>query len=61
MEEFNPWVGKLPWQGKWQLILAWEIPWTDEPGGLVHGAAKGRTQLSTAAGAKSMAELAQHD
>ena len=26
-------------------ILAWEIPWTEEPGGL-HGVAKTRTQLS---------------
>ena len=23
-------------------ILAWKIPWTEEPGGLVHGAAKSR-------------------
>ena len=28
-------------------ILAWEIPWTEEPGRLVHGVAKSRTQLST--------------
>ena len=26
--------------------LAWKIPWTEEPGGLVHGVAKSRTQLS---------------
>ena len=28
--------------------LAWEIPWTEEPGGLhaVHGVAKSQTQLS---------------
>ena len=24
-------------------ILAWEIPWTEEPGGLVHGVSKSRT------------------
>ena len=24
-------------------ILAWEIPWTEEPGRLVHGDAKSRT------------------
>ena len=24
-------------------ILAWKIPWTGEPGGLVHGVAKSRT------------------
>ena len=27
-------------------ILAWEIPWTEEPGGLqVHGVAKSQTRL----------------
>ena len=26
-------------------VLAWEIPWIEEPGGLVHGVAKSRTQL----------------
>ena len=34
---FDPWVGKIPWRRKWQLassILAWKIPWTEEPGGL---------------------------
>ena len=25
-------------------ILAWRIPWTEEPGGLVHGVARSRTQ-----------------
>ena len=27
-------------------ILSWEIPWTEEPGGLVHGITKSQTQLS---------------
>jgi len=39
---FNPWVGKIPWRRKWQrelpgqfpAILAWRIPWTEEPGRL---------------------------
>jgi len=33
---FDPWVGKVPWRIKWQLslILAWNIPWTEEVGGL---------------------------
>ena len=33
---FNPWVGKIPWRRAWQPtpILAWRIPWTEEPGGL---------------------------
>ena len=30
------WVGKIPWRRKWQpppppSILAWKIPWTEEP------------------------------
>ena len=28
-------------------ILAGRIPWTEEPGGLVHGVAKSWTQLTT--------------
>ena len=34
---FNPWVGKIPWSRKWHShssILAWKIPWTEDPGGL---------------------------
>ena len=35
---FDPWVGKIPWRRAWQLvfsrILAWRIPWTEEPGRL---------------------------
>ena len=33
----NPWVRKIPWRRAWQphsSILAWRIPWTEEPGGL---------------------------
>ena len=30
---FDPWVGKTPEEGNGN-ILAWEIPWTEEPGGL---------------------------
>ena len=36
--EFDLWVRKIPWRRKWQPhsnILAWEIPWTEEPGGLL--------------------------
>ena len=35
--KFDSWVGKIPWRRAWQAhfsILAWEIPWTEEPGGL---------------------------
>ena len=33
---FDPWVGKIPWRRKCQptSILAWRIPWTEEPAGL---------------------------
>ena len=27
-------------------IFAWKIPWTEEPGRLVHGVAKSQTRLS---------------
>ena len=41
---FNLWVRKTPWRREWQTqgsILAWRIPWTEEPGGLiVHGVGK---------------------
>ena len=31
----DPWVWKIPWSRKYHpSILAWEIPWTEEPGGL---------------------------
>ena len=33
---FNPWVGKIPLQEEMTThsnILAWKIPWTEEPGG----------------------------
>ena len=32
---FDPWVGKIPWNRKWQThssILAWSIPWAEKPG-----------------------------
>ena len=34
---FDPWVGKIPWRRAWQstpVLLAWRIPWTEEPGRL---------------------------
>ena len=34
---FDPWVGNIPWWREWNTysgILAWRIPWTEEPGGL---------------------------
>jgi len=33
---FDPWVKKIPWRRKWQPtpVLAWGIPWREEPGGL---------------------------
>ena len=40
------WVGKVPWEEKMAAhssILAWKIPWTEEPGGLVLGVTKSCT------------------
>ena len=32
---FDTWVGKIPWRrATHSSILAWRIPWTEEPGGL---------------------------
>ena len=34
---FNPWVGKIPLEkgmATHYSILAWRVPWTEEPGGL---------------------------
>ena len=46
------WVRPLGWEDPLEegmathsSILAWRIPWTEEPGGLVHGIEKSRTQL----------------
>ena len=48
---FDPWFRKIPWRRKWlptDSILAWEIPWTEETGGLiVHGITKSQTPVST--------------
>ena len=35
-QDFDPWVGMITWRRKWQpsSILAWRIPWTEEPGEL---------------------------
>ena len=48
---FDPWVGKIPLEKGMATpssILAWRIPWTEEPGGVhgVHGVTKSQTQLS---------------
>ena len=49
------WVRSLGWQDPMEeevathfIILAWEIPWTEKPGGLqsVHGVAKSQPQLN---------------
>jgi len=35
---FNPWIWKIPWNPKeiatHSTVLAWELPWTEEPGRL---------------------------
>ena len=47
------WVRSLGWEDPLEKgkathssILAWKIPWTEEPGTTVHGVAKSWTQLS---------------
>ena len=47
---FDPWVGKIPLEKEMAThfsILAWRIPWTENPGGLQStGSQKSRIQLS---------------
>ena len=42
-----PGPGKSPRGGHGNPLLAWEIPWTEEPGRLLHRVAKSQMQLST--------------
>ena len=45
-----PGLGRFPWSRRWQLtpaILAWKIPWTEEPSGLQSMGLQSQTQLST--------------
>ena len=45
---FNPWVGKIKEMVTYSSILAWEIPWTEEPGRLQSvGLQKNQARLST--------------
>ena len=47
--QFNPRVGKLPWRRAWRptlVFLSEKIPWTGEPGRLVHGVTKSQTLQS---------------
>ena len=47
--ELNLWARKIPPEEKMATdssILAWEVPWTEEPGRLLHGVAKSWTSLS---------------
>ena len=40
------WVGKIPWRRAWQptpIFVPGESPWTEEPGGTVHGETKSQT------------------
>ena len=47
---FHPWIGKITVENKMATqssILAWEIPWAEEPGrATVHRATKSQTRLS---------------
>ena len=46
---FNPWVRKIPLEegmATCSSILAWRIPWTEEPGGLHCTGSQSQTRLS---------------
>ena len=45
---FDPWVGETSWRREWAThssILAWRIPWTEEPGRLQFMGSQSQTQL----------------
>ena len=43
----SPWVRKIPGEGNGNFsVLAWEVPWTEEPGGLQSVGSQGQIQLS---------------
>ena len=51
-EMWQNWVRSLGWDDPLEegmathsSILAWRIPWTEEPGGPVHGVAESQTRL----------------
>ena len=51
----DAWVGKILWKemATHFSILAWEIPWTEEPGGLQSmGSQRSRTQSSNSTAAR---------
>ena len=58
---FSPGVGKTPWEKEMAThssILAWEIPWREEPGGLQSmGSQKSHTQLRHNLVSKQQQEL----
>ena len=46
---FDPWVRKIPLEKEMEThssILAWRIPWTEEPSGLQSMGSQSRTRLS---------------
>ena len=44
---FDPWVGKILWRTTHPSTLAWEIPWTEEPGELQSMGSQSWTRPST--------------
>ena len=50
---FHSWVGKIPWgrgRATHSSVLAWRIPWTEEPGGLQSTGSPGVTSSDTTEG-----------
>ena len=46
---FSSWVGKILLKKEMaphSSMLVWRIPWTEEPGGTVHGVSKSQMRLS---------------
>ena len=57
---FDPWVGKIPWKGKMAThpgILAWKIPWIEEPGWLRSTGLQSRTRQKWLSAAQDIVAL----
>ena len=59
---FDPRVGKIPWMKematRFSSILAWKIPWTEEPGGLY--TPRGSKELDTTERFHFLKQLSTH-
>ena len=60
--KFDPWVGQIPWRRAGQPapgVLAWRMPWVQEPGGLQSTGLQSQTRLSRATQGTKLSRLSE--